>query len=100
MPMSVSTQELARAREGVGAVLEALGLDAYLYEVEPAEAQWEVRLECAVAGGWESVRLQADKDDLVGAGEDAAVRQALAEAWDSVLSACLRAAGEKGGRDE
>ena len=45
--MPVSINDLALAREAVSKVLEELQLDAYIFEVEPREGQWEIRVECA-----------------------------------------------------
>jgi len=88
--MQVSLSELARAREVVGSVLEELHLDAYLFEVEPREGQWEIRVECAIAGGWESCRLGAEKDYLLRGADDAVVHEVLVDSWGEALSACLR----------
>ena len=88
--MSISTQELAQARELVGQLLEALGLDAYLFEVEPGESRWDVRVECAVQGGWTTCELQVEKRQLLDGVGDAAVRQALLDDWRRALSDCLR----------
>jgi len=38
---TLSTLELARARVNASAILEELQLDAYIYEVEPHEGDWE-----------------------------------------------------------
>lgn len=87
---AVSMQELARARETVGALLEALGLEAYLFEVEPRDGQWLIRVECAVAGGWTSRRLTAAADLLQGGAGDGPARRALLQAWREALAPCLR----------
>ncbi len=88
--MAVSTRELAQAREIVGRLLDELRLDAYVFEVEPGEEGWEIRVECAVVDGWEACRLQALRSALLKAGDDPALRQGLLEEWAEVLSACLR----------
>lgn len=87
--MSISTIELAQTREIVTRILDGLQLDAYLFEVEPSEDQWEVRVECAVEGGWERVTLTAAKEDLLQAVDDSKVRRSLLEDWRETLSACL-----------
>jgi hypothetical protein len=88
--MQVSTSELAQAREVVGRVLEELRLDAYLFEVEPREGQWEIRVECAVAGGWATCRLTAEKEYLLRGTDDAITHQVLLDNWREALSSCLR----------
>ncbi len=93
--MQVSTSELARAREVVSKLLEELDLDAYLFEVEPREGQWEIRVECAVADGWATCLLTAEKEYLLRGTDDAISHQLLLDNWREALSSCLRAA-EKG----
>ena len=54
--MEFTTVELAMARDVSKAMLEGLGLDAYLFEVEPKENYWELKVECAneIDGSWTS----------------------------------------------
>lgn len=86
--MQLSMVDLARSREIITALLDDLRLDAYLFEVEPGEDQWQVSIECAVEGGWETVRLAVAKDLLLRCATDAAVRRSLLARWREVLSAC------------
>jgi hypothetical protein len=90
--MRVSSSELTQAREVVGAVLEELRLDAYLFEVEPHAGQWEIRVECAAAGGWKTCRLTAEKDYLLRGSDDAVLHAVLVDTWREALSDCLRTA--------
>ena len=90
--MYLSMNELAQAREVVGRVLEELLIDAYLFEVEPHEAHWEVRVECAVEEGWETCRLKADKEYLLRGADDAVVHEVLIDAWREALADCRRKA--------
>ena len=90
--MTLSMTELAQARDVVGRVLDELQLDAYLFEVEPHEGQWEIRVECPVAGGWQTCRLTADKEYLLRGSDDAVVHEVLIDAWRDALSACRRKA--------
>lgn len=87
--MAVSMSELALAREVVGKILDELRLDAYLFEVQPCEGQWEVKIECATEGGWEAVRLGAAKEYLLRGADDAEVHQVLLDDWREALSACV-----------
>jgi hypothetical protein len=88
--MTPSTYELAQAREVVSRVLDELGLDAYLFEVEPRQGQWEIIVECPVADGWETCRLSADKEYLLRGADDAVVHAVLSDNWREALSACRR----------
>ncbi len=88
--MNLSARELAQVREVVGRVLEELGLEAYLFEVEPHEGQWDIRVECAVDDGWETCRLTADKEYLLRGTDDPVVHEVLLDNWREALSACRR----------
>jgi hypothetical protein len=85
--MAVSATELIEARETTARLLDGLGLDAYLFEVEPGENHWTVRVECAVDGGWETVSLPVDREVLSGGADDQR-RQALLRQWRERLLAC------------
>lgn len=91
--MTLGTIELARAREAAQAVLDTLGLEAYLFEVEPDEAGWRVRVECAIQQGWETVEIEVDAERLVASRNDEAQRRALVEAWRPRLAACKTGRG-------
>lgn len=87
--MPLSTAELANAREIVSKILDELRFDAYLFEVEPGEDKLEITVECAVEGGWETVKLIVDKDHLLRGIDDPGAHQLLLNNWRNVLSACL-----------
>jgi hypothetical protein len=79
--MLLSEKELTRARETVAALLDTLGLPAYLFEVEPRAGRWEVRIECALDSGWQSTTFAVDQALLAAAPTDAAAREALLADW-------------------
>ena len=87
--MALSGEELDRARAVAESLLEALGIEAYLFEVEP-ETHWVVRVECAVAEGWQTHRLTVPGERLLAALDDADVREALGNEWREVLAECRR----------
>jgi len=86
--MSLSITELAQAREIATRILDELQLDAYLFEIEPLEGQWEIKVECAVTGGWETVMLTASREILLRGGDDAVAHEVLLDNWREALSAC------------
>ncbi|MFZ5467571.1 MAG: hypothetical protein ACOZAI_09960 [Pseudomonadota bacterium] len=94
--MTLGMVELARAREAAQEVLETLRLDGYLFEVEPTEAGWRVRIECAIPEGWETVNIEVDADTLVDSRNDGALRQQLVEAWRPRLEHCKLTPGRGG----
>lgn len=88
--MTISITELARAREASAALLDELGLDAYLFEVEPRDELWELKVECAVTaeGAWESITLPVAKEMLLASQDDASIRQRILAEWRGRLIAC------------
>jgi hypothetical protein len=77
--MTLSITELAMAREATIELLDEIGLDAYLFEVEPRNTHWELKIDCAMAtnGSWESIKLLIPKEELLMSHDDAAVHQRI-----------------------
>ena len=88
--MSLSILELAKARESANAILELLQLDAYIYEVEPRDETWELKIECAceIDGGWETIRLQVPRKMLLDSFDDDKVKHDLFGFWKKKLANC------------
>jgi len=86
--MEISTRELAGARETVQAVLEELGLSAYLFEVEFRNEAWEVRVDCATDALWQSATLTVSAPALEAAARPGAGRRRLMGEWAPQLAAC------------
>lgn len=98
--MNISTGRLIEAREVTSGLLEQLGLEAYLFEVEPREGPWEVRVECARNGQWQSATLAVDIVRLLDSRADAAVRARMLADWGERLAACRpMPASTNNGRD-
>lgn len=96
--MAISTDELLSAKDAAQALLDRLSLSAYVFEVEPREGDWEVRVECALQDdGWQRCTLAVDKALLVASARDAGARQRLLADWGERLAACRRAEKEKTG---
>ncbi len=88
--MPTSTNELLQAREMARTLLEGLGLEAYLFEIEPREGQWELRVECAVDDGWQSTTFAIDKQSLLRSQEDIGTHERLLSEWREHLVACKK----------
>lgn len=86
--MELSATELAQMRATVTHVLDELGLAAYLFDIEPMAGQWQIKLECASAGGWATFLLSADKDYLLHGSEDAVAHAVLLDNWRDTLGTC------------
>jgi hypothetical protein len=88
--MSFSTVDLAKARDTIAELLDELALEAYLFEVEPRDSQWEVKVECAIKEGWEIVLLPIARERLLAASEDVTVRKQVLREWRGRLAACTK----------
>ena len=86
MPLAIT--ELSKAREAVAALLEALELETYLFGVEPDGEEWQVKVECAIEDGWETVTLAVEKETLLASLDDRDVRQRLLDELKARLGAC------------
>lgn len=84
--MALSSRELARAREITESLLDALPLRNYFYEIEPGEAGWQLRLNCATAEGWANYRIPVERGRLLASGEDDGVRAALVQEWRRTIN--------------
>jgi len=79
--MKLSSEALLQSRDATQALLEQLGLSAFLFEVEPGEVVWRVRVECAVNSAWQSTTLDVDKQELLNSRTDKDVFQRLLVEW-------------------
>ena len=68
--MPISTDDLLQAREAARTLLERLGLEAYLLEVESRDEQWELRVECVVSDGWQPTTFAIQKASLLRSQEE------------------------------
>jgi hypothetical protein len=90
VPESPTAAHLLQARAAVERVLEELGLAAFLFTLEPKESGWQLTVECAGDGGWQTVTLPADAGELRASMHDPATRERLRAAWSKRLSGCAR----------
>jgi hypothetical protein len=86
--MNLSITELAKIREAISKLLDELQLEAYVFDVEPKEEQWQLTVECAIDEGWQTVTLKANKDYFQYGADDAVIHQLLIDEWREALSAC------------
>ena len=88
--MSLSTVDLAKARETANTILQELRLDAYVYEVEPDNGNWELKVECAcdINGGWETIILKVPRQMLLDSFDNETARHELFAYWKKKLGGC------------
>lgn len=79
--MTLSARELMEAKEATAELLEQLGLENYVFEVEPGEGPWEVHLERPYDGDWQTVAIAVDRDRLLASRSSEAERQSLLADW-------------------
>lgn len=75
--VALTTDELIAAKEAVARLLDELRLAAYLFEVEPREGDWEVRIECELEDGWRITHLEIPKGQILASAHDSKVRASL-----------------------
>lgn len=98
--MDWSGTDLKRATETAGALLKELGLEAYLFAIEPRDAEWELKLECAVKEGWQMVTLPVDIELLLASRTDDDVRARLLRSWSARITSCLRSSDRQNTPEE
>jgi hypothetical protein len=87
--------DMVDARAEAERLLDELGLRAYIFTLEPKEPGWQLTVDCAVEGGWQTVTLPIDPEELRAAVHDAAARERLRTAWGERLGTCLRGPGSR-----
>ncbi len=86
--MPATSTELMAAKEATAILLEQIGLEAYLFEIEPRDGRWQLKVDCAIEDGWQAVTLAVDKGLLLASRTDAAARRQLLAQWQVRLSEC------------
>ena len=85
---TLSIAELAQVRTNLDKIFDELKLDAYIYEVEPEDGQWQLTIECATESGWQTVKFSANEEYLLRGVDDAIVHDVLLDGLREALSAC------------
>jgi len=85
---TLSINKLAQVRDNLDKLLNELQLDAYIYEVEPHDGQWQLTVECATEDGWETVKFSAKEEYLIRGADDAFIHETLIDNLQEALSAC------------
>jgi hypothetical protein len=90
--MSISANELISVRETTNAILDGLGLDTYLFELEPQGDYYDIKVECAcdINGGWTELTIRVPRDKVIEGFDDLAIRQQLSEFLGKQLATCKR----------
>jgi hypothetical protein len=88
--MKITTNQLTQARDTLSSLLEEIGLENYVFEVEPKEKQWGVTIECEIDEGWERFELSASEDYITRGKDDAILHQFLLDEWGDALQACKK----------
>jgi hypothetical protein len=62
--MEWTVRTFVEARQATERVLDELGLGNYLFDVEPLDDGWEVRVECQLQEGWKVTRVFVEREAL------------------------------------
>lgn len=93
--LNIVHADLGRATEATRQLLDKLLLDAYLFEVEPREGVWSVKIEYATSeGAWQTLTLAAPPDLLLASLWHEDAHRELLRQWSERLSNGKRAPGE------
>jgi len=76
------------ARTAIERVLDALGLGTYLFDVEPRDDGWQVKVECQSREGWKVVSVDVERDALARSLHDDAARERLLVTFRDRIGAC------------
>ena len=83
--MQLSTADLAFAREASADLLASLDLGSFLFDIEPGEERWKLKIDHAVQDGWQTVTVPVQKAMLLAARRDPQVRAELLATWAAAL---------------
>lgn len=86
--VTFSIEELAQVRNNLDKIFEELGLDAYVYEVEPHEGLWQLTIECATEDGWERVQFGAKEEYFLRGVDDTIIHDTLIDGLKGALAGC------------
>lgn len=88
--MEITSDQVTQAYDTLVALLEEIGLENYLFDVEPREGQWGVNIECAAEDGWATFQLSASAEYIARGKDDAVLHQFLLEEWSEALTCCKK----------
>lgn len=84
--MSWTVLDVAEARRVVEALLEALSLETYAFNVEATDSSWDVHVEYGGPEGWQTKTLRVDDVLLQQSRDETSVaRRRLLETWRDAL---------------
>ena len=86
--MTTTSSDFIQARLLIDGILEELELDAYLFEIEPHDGHWELKVECAVDEGWGSYRVTLNEAQVQAGFNGEAARNELKQQCRQSLNAC------------
>lgn len=91
--MAMTSSDFIQARLLISDILDELELDAYLFEIEPRNGHWELKVECAVDEGWGSYCVALDEKKLHAGFDGGAARSELKTQCREGLKECRKNGG-------
>ncbi len=86
--MTTTSSDFIQARLLIDEILDELGIDAYLFEIEPHDGQWQLKVECAVDEGWGSFSVALDETKVYAGFNGDTARNEIKEQCRQSLIAC------------
>jgi hypothetical protein len=86
--MDWTIRTFVEARTATERVLDALGIGNYLFDVEPRDDGWEVKVECQGREGWKVTRVPVDREALERSLHDGAAREHLLATFRERIGEC------------
>ncbi len=96
--MNPDTFTFINARDAADRLLESVGIEAYLFEVEPDGNAWHLTVECATEDGWQRLALDVDGAELLASCSDHAAFGRLEDHLRARLRACRQTAAQSSSR--
>ena len=83
----ITTRNLAQAKDAAGSLLEQIGLQTYVFEVEPHETgDWHLRIDCAADDGWRSLVIPINVERLLASSANSLIRTEILHDWTNAIA--------------
>ena len=84
--LNIIHADLERATEATRQLLDQLLLDAYLFEVEPRDGEWNIKIEFATSeGAWQVLAIAASSELLLASLQQEDAHRELLTQWSERL---------------
>jgi hypothetical protein len=85
--------EIGEVRVEIGRLLDELQMRAFIFTVEPKGDLWQLRVECATDGEWQTVSLPIEAPQLLSRLRDPTERERFKALLRGRLRECAKLSG-------